>query len=73
MAESMEEVNVGENKQEMACLLSCTALLYAKFCKSLKFFGTPIASSFPETVDLPAFYILSAMFTGVCQVARQRS
>ena len=36
------------------------------FCKSLKFFGTYITSLDPETVQLPAFSILSAMFTGVC-------
>ena len=35
-------------------------------CKSLKFFRTSIASLDPETVELPAFSILSAMFTGAC-------
>ena len=35
------------------------------FRKSLKFFGTFIASLDPETVELPAFFIISAMFTGV--------
>ena len=36
------------------------------FCKSLQFFGTSIASLDPETVKLPVFCILSAMFTGEC-------
>ena len=36
------------------------------FRKSLKFFGTSIASLDPEIVQLPAFSILSAMFTGAC-------
>ena len=36
------------------------------FHKSLKFFGTSIASLDPETVQLPAFSTLSAMFTGAC-------
>ena len=33
---------------------------------SLKFFVTLIARLDPETVELPAFSILSTMFTGVC-------
>ena len=48
----------------MACLLRCTVLYFAR--KSLKFLGTSIASLDTETVQLPAFSILSAMFTGVC-------
>ena len=40
--------------------------LTPSYCKSLKFFGTSIASLDPETVQLPAFSILSAMFTGAC-------
>ena len=46
------------------CMYVC---MYApSFKKSLKFFGTSIAPSDTETVDLPAFSILSAMFTGAC-------
>ena len=37
-----------------------------RFVKSLKFFGTSIASLDPETIQLPAFSILSAMFIGAC-------
>ena len=66
MADSMEEVNVGGNPpQEMAPLLHCTALYFVRQV-FVKFFGTSIASLDPETVQLPAFSILSAMFTGAC-------
>ena len=37
-----------------------------RFRNSLKFFGTSIASLDPETVQILAFSILSAMFTGAC-------
>ena len=65
----MEEVNVGGKIN--AGNGTFAALYYAMFCtpsfrKSLKFFGTSITSLDPETVELPAFYILSAMFTGAC-------
>ena len=46
--------------------LYCAIFRTQSFRKSLKFFGTDIASLDPETVQLPAFSILSAMFTGVC-------
>ena len=36
------------------------------FHKTLKFFGTSIAPFDSETVELPAFSIPSAMFTGAC-------
>ena len=46
------------------CMYVC---MYApSFKKSLKFFGTSIAPSDTETVDLPAFSILFAMFRGAC-------
>ena len=69
MANSMEEVNVGGNKnpQEMTRLLRCTALHFVS-----QVFANPWSSSGlpspldPETVQLLAFSILSAMFTGVC-------
>ena len=52
--------------QEMAhvCCTVLSNIPYAKF--SLKFTGTSIVSLDPETVQLLAFYILSAMFTGAC-------
>ena len=46
--------------------LCCVIFHTPSFCQSLKFFGTSIISLDPETVQLPAFYILSAMFTGAC-------
>ena len=54
--------------QEMAYLLHCTMLYFIcqVFYKSLKFFGNSIASLDPETVQLPAFSILSAMLTEAC-------
>ena len=45
-------------------VLYCAIFRTPRFRKSLKFFGTSIASLDPETVQLPAFSILSAMFTG---------
>ena len=42
----------------------CCAVL--RFISYAKFFGTSVASLDPETVQLPAFSILSAMFTGAC-------
>ena len=67
MADSMEEVNEGGNGiLEMFALLHCAIFHTPHFCKFLKFFGTSITSLDPETVKLLAFYILSAMFTGVC-------
>ena len=46
--------------------LYCAIFRTPSFRKSLKFFGTSIASLDPETVQLPAFSILSVMFTGAC-------
>ena len=46
--------------------LYCAIFLTPSFRKSLKFFGTSIASLDPETVQLPVFSVLSAMFTGAC-------
>ena len=63
MVDSMEEVNVGGKKLTFAALY-CAIFRSPSFRKSLKFFGTSIASLDPETVQLPAFSILSAMFTG---------
>ena len=68
MAESMEEVNVGGgkcSKWHVCCAVLCY-ISYTKFRKPFEFFETSIASLDPETVQLPAFSILSAMFTGVC-------
>ena len=59
----------GKKTQEMERWLSCKyCAIFRKtsFCKSLKFFRTSIASLDPETVRLPAFAILSAIFTGTC-------
>ena len=59
MANSIEDVNVGEKNNTgngtfaVLCYISCRS-----FCKSSKFFGTSIASLDPETVELPAFYIV---------------
>ena len=67
MADSME-VNVGTKNtgNGMFSVLHCAIFHMLSFHKSLKFFGTSIASLDPETVQLPAFYILSTMFTGAC-------
>ena len=73
MGDSMEEVNVGGKKKnaedaipETFAALYCVIFRTPSFRKSLKFFGTHIASLDPETVELPAFSILSAMFAGAC-------
>ena len=69
MADSMKEVNVGGEKKTgngTFAALYCAIYRTPSFRKSVKFFGTSIASLDPETVQLPAFSILSAMFTGVC-------
>ena len=68
MADSMEEVNVGGKNAGNGTFaaLYCAIFRTPSFRKSLKFFGTSIASLDPETIQLPAFSILSAMFTGVC-------
>ena len=69
MADSMEEVNVGRKNPAGNGILGTFAALYCAifrtkhFRKSLKFFGTAIASLDPETVQLPAFSMPSAMFT----------
>ena len=65
----MEEVNVsGKNPARNGTFapLSCAIFRTRSFRKSLNFFGTSITSLDPETVQLPAFSILSAMFTGAC-------
>ena len=60
-------MSVGKNiRNGTFAALYCAIFHTPSFRKSLKFFGTSIASLDPETVDLPAFYILSAMFKGVC-------
>ena len=67
-----EEVNFVEKNHAGNGILGKLAALYCvifrtpSFRKSLKFFGTFIASVDPETVQLPAFSILYAMFTGAC-------
>ena len=67
----MEEVNVGEKIAGKGILETFAPLYYAIFRtpslrKFLKFFGNSIASLDLETVQLPSFSILSAMFTGAC-------
>ena len=52
--------------QEMDLLLHSTIFCMSCFCKSLEFFGTSIPSLDPETVQLPTFSIISALFTGAC-------
>ena len=67
MVDHMEEANVGGKINAgngTFAALYCTMFRTPSFRKSLKFFGTSITSLDPETVQLPAFYILSAMFTG---------
>ena len=72
MADNMEEVNFVEKNPAGNGILGKLAALYCvifrtpSFRKSLKFFGTSIASLVPETFQLPAFSILSTMFTGAC-------
>ena len=66
--DNMEEVNVGGKSagNGTSAALYCAISRTPSVCKSLKFFGTSIASLDPETVQLPAFSMLSAMFTGAC-------
>ena len=52
----------GEKMQEVARFSSHIALNFVRQV----FVNPSIASLEPETVQLPAFYILSAMFTGAC-------
>ena len=62
MADNMEEVNTGGKNAGNDT-----------FAALLKFFGTDIASLYPETVQLPAFSTLSAMFTGACGLPEKLS
>ena len=70
MADSMEGLNIGGKKNtrngKLAALYCCAIFRTPSFRRSSKFFRTSVASLDPETVQLPAFYILSAMFTGAC-------
>ena len=68
MADSMEKVNVGGKNAGNGTFAALYSAIFRtpSFCKSLKFFGTSIASLGPETVQLPAFPLFSAMFTGAC-------
>ena len=50
----------------MFAALYCAIFRTPSFRKFLEFFGTCIASLDPETVQLPAFSIISAMFAGAC-------
>ena len=61
---SVEKENVGNGILWTFAALCCAVFRTPSFRKSLKFFGTSIASLDPETVQLPAFYKLSAMLTG---------
>ena len=49
----------------MVAALYCATFCMPSFPKSLKFFRTSVTSFGPETVELPALSILSAMFRGV--------
>ena len=62
---SMEEGNVG-GKKHRKWHIWCAKFHLPRFHKFLKFFRTSIASLDPETVQLPAFYTLFAVFTGAC-------
>ena len=64
-----------QEMQEMAYLLHCTSAIFCMPCfhKYLKFFWTSTAYFDPETVQLPAFFILSIMFTGVCGLPEKLS
>ena len=55
----------GNGTLEKFAALYCAILCAPFFSTFLKFFGTSITSLDPETVQLPAFYILSTMVTGV--------
>ena len=74
MADRVEEVNVSM-KNVGGTFASCAIFLTPSFQKSLKFFGTSIASLDPETVQLTAFsiHVLSAMFTRACGPPEQLS
>ena len=68
----MEEVNVGGNKRRKWYSGNvCCAVL--RYISSAKFFVTSIASSDPETVQLPAFSILSVVFTGALTLPEKLS
>ena len=71
LAESMEEVNVsGEKRRKWHSRHVCsTVLCYildATFSQILEVLRDFHRLLDPETVQLPAFSILSAMFTGTC-------
>ena len=53
-------------ENSMFAVLHCAIFCTPSLRKSLTFFETSITSLDPETVQLPAFSILSTMFTGVC-------
>ena len=74
MVDNMEEVNVGgikRRKWHICWAVNCVIYRVPSFCKSLKFFWTSIASLDQETVQLTAFSILTAMFTGSVWPARE--
>ena len=80
MANSIEEANEGREKRSKwhsrnVCSAVQRYISYATFSQILEslFFGTSIASLDPETVEQPAFYILSAMFTGACGPSEKQS
>ena len=65
MADSMEEVNAGgKEKCRKWCVLRYISC--GKFSQIVEFFGTSIASLDLETVQLPAFSMLSAMWLVPC-------
>ena len=65
MADKMEEVNVGEKHAGNAVLETNAAPYFMRqVFESSSGLSSPLD---PETVQLPAFSILSAMFTGACR------
>ena len=68
MVDSVEEVNVSGEKNGgngTFATMYCSVFCKPSFCKSLKFFGTSIASG-SRNSPTTSSYILSAMFTGAC-------
>ena len=65
----MEEVNVGGKEKCRKWCVCCAVLRYisyGKFSQIVEVLRDFIASLDLETVQLPAFSMLSAMFTGAC-------
>ena len=64
---SVEKKNKVNDILEILVVLNCAIFPTPSFLnKFLKFFRTSTVSLDPETVELPTFSTLSAMFTGAC-------